>query len=78
MKNCDFPFILSLVPTYEILQKTLHENGIDVFYMPYHMRLGGPRETIQHLICRKNYGFTQMIVGRDHAGCKDSAGKIFC
>lgn len=39
------------------------------------MRLAGPRETIQHLICRKNYGFTQMIIGRDHAGCKDINGE---
>ena len=38
---------------------------------------GGPRETIQHMIARKNYGFTQMIVGRDHAGCKDKAGNDF-
>jgi sulfate adenylyltransferase len=33
------------------------------------MMLGGPRECLQQLIIRKNYGFTHMIVGKNHAGC---------
>eukprot|EP00238_Polyblepharides_amylifera_P007474 CAMPEP_0196591380 /NCGR_PEP_ID=MMETSP1081-20130531/69398_1 /TAXON_ID=36882 /ORGANISM="Pyramimonas amylifera, Strain CCMP720" /LENGTH=398 /DNA_ID=CAMNT_0041914725 /DNA_START=209 /DNA_END=1405 /DNA_ORIENTATION=- len=58
--------------TYEVLKQELNNDTIRWAYLPYSMHMAGPREAIQHMIIRKNYGCTHFIIGRDMAGSKSS------
>eukprot|EP01035_Chromulina_nebulosa_P018411 gene18411-24114_t len=58
--------------TYEVLKEQTKNPRIVWAYLPYSMHMAGPREAIQHMIIRKNYGCTHFIIGRDMAGCKSS------
>jgi sulfate adenylyltransferase len=58
--------------TYEVLKQEVQNPQIRWSYLPYSMHMAGPREAIQHMIIRKNYGCTHFIIGRDMAGSKSS------
>jgi len=56
--------------TYEVLKEETADPKVNWAYLPYSMHMAGPREAIQHMIIRKNYGCTHFIIGRDMAGSK--------
>jgi len=58
--------------TYLVLKEQLNDPKVFWAYLPYSMHMAGPREAIQHMMLRKNYGCTHFIIGRDMAGSKSS------
>jgi len=59
--------------TYKELEEEISDERIRWAFLPYSMHMAGPREALQHMIIRRNYGCTHFIIGRDMAGCKSSS-----
>ncbi|MDE1842457.1 MAG: sulfate adenylyltransferase, partial [Thaumarchaeota archaeon] len=59
----------AIVAAYESLMQNYYpQNRCYLGTLHTEMRYAGPKEAIHHSIMRKNFGCTNIIIGRDHAG----------
>jgi sulfate adenylyltransferase len=74
LKPGDIPAEVRVKAINTLIDKYFVDNTCIQAGYPMEMRYAGPREALLHAVFRQNFGCSQLIVGRDHAGVGDYYG----